>query len=90
MNEHTFTNNLYAHIFRNCKMQIAKCILSTTPKKKPSSPIKFAHEANGIKEQKWQGGMMFFSETSANNSYKACFSQPTTPLSTLEKLIIIQ
>ena len=55
MNEHTFTNNLYAHIFTNCK----NAILSTTPKKDRLLPYQI-WEAHDIKEQEWQGGMMFF------------------------------
>ena len=39
------------------KMQIAKCILSTTPKKRPPPPLS---NLGSIKEQEWQGGMMFF------------------------------
>ena len=88
MNIHSQT--IYMLIYSQIvKMQIAKCILSTTPKKDCLLPYQI-WEAHDIKEQKWQGGMMFFSETSAHKSYKACFSQPPTPLSTLAKLIIIQ
>ena len=57
MNEHTFTNNLYAHIFTNCKNENCKVHPKYNSKKNASSPIFGKHD---IKEQEWQGGMMFF------------------------------
>ena len=59
MNIHSQTVNMliYSQIV---KMQIAKCILSTTPKKDRLLPYQIL-EAHDIEEKEWHCGTMFFS-----------------------------
>ena len=59
MNIHSQT--IYMLIYSQIvKMLIAKCILSTAPKKDRLLPCQI-WEAHDIKEQEWPCGMMFFS-----------------------------
>ena len=60
MDEHTFTLDLYAHLFTNCKN--AKCKINRKynfQKKDRLLPYQI-WEAHDIEEQDWQSGIMFF------------------------------
>ena len=72
MDEHTFTLYLYAHIFTNSKNVKCKVHPKYNLQKKDRLLPYQIWEAHDIKEQYWQGGIMFFFiETTANKSYKA-------------------
>ena len=68
MEEHTCTLDLYAHIFKNCKNSKCKVHPEYNFQKKDCLLSYQIWKAHAIKEQDWQGGIMFFSETTANKS----------------------